>query len=278
MCFLIWDSEIASILLVTIYFKLNEGINGIDFTSNIDFAKKSLAKVMNHRIEKLSSLLNAKETQLNVKNRNEISIQHEDVVNEANDDNPCSSTIKVEPLLMPESKRSIYSFSFKEHKCETCNKRFQTSTKLNIHKRIHSKHRPFACDQCQMYFSRKDNLSRHKKVHSGEKPFQCDVCQKKFAEIFHLKRHKIIHSGEKSYHCDLCDKKFARPDDLTVHKRIHTGEKPFQCGSCNVKFSHSSNLIRHKRIHTGEKPYDCDICHMKFSLLCNLIRHKRIHT
>jgi hypothetical protein len=32
--------------------KLNEGINYIDFSSNINFAKKSLAKVIDHRIEK----------------------------------------------------------------------------------------------------------------------------------------------------------------------------------------------------------------------------------
>ena len=53
--------------------KLNEGINGIDFSSNIDNAQKSLAKVMNHRLDKLSTLLDAKETQFNVTNINEIS-------------------------------------------------------------------------------------------------------------------------------------------------------------------------------------------------------------
>jgi hypothetical protein len=46
--------------------KLNEEINDIDFSSNINYAKKSLAKVIDHRIEKLSSLLDAKKTHLNV--------------------------------------------------------------------------------------------------------------------------------------------------------------------------------------------------------------------
>jgi hypothetical protein len=56
--------------------KLNKGINGIDFSSNIEHAKKSLTKVMNHRIEKLSTLLDANETQLNVANIiSEISIE-----------------------------------------------------------------------------------------------------------------------------------------------------------------------------------------------------------
>ena len=59
---------------------------------------------MIHHIEKLSTLTNSNVTQLqlNVQNKNEISIQREDVVNEANDNNSCSSTIKVKSLLMTE--------------------------------------------------------------------------------------------------------------------------------------------------------------------------------
>ena len=45
---------------------------------------------MNHRIDKLSSLLNADESQVN----GEISIKRENVMNEADDNNPCSSKIK----------------------------------------------------------------------------------------------------------------------------------------------------------------------------------------
>jgi hypothetical protein len=67
--------------------KINEGINGFDFSTNIEYAQKSLAKVMNHRIEKLSALLGANETKFNVQNKNEITIKRENGLNEANDDN-----------------------------------------------------------------------------------------------------------------------------------------------------------------------------------------------
>ena len=40
-----------------------------------------MAKVMNHRIEKLSALLSATEIQLNVQKTNEISIQRENSIN-----------------------------------------------------------------------------------------------------------------------------------------------------------------------------------------------------
>ncbi len=62
-------------LIFKIHKKRNEGINGIDFSSNIDYAKRSMAKVINHRIEKLSTSLNANETQLN--DVSQITIEYE---------------------------------------------------------------------------------------------------------------------------------------------------------------------------------------------------------
>jgi uncharacterized Zn-finger protein len=227
--------------------KLNEGKNGIDFSSNFDYAKKSLAKVINHRIEKLFSLLNANETQLNLTNRIEISIECENATNETSDNNPCSSTIKVEPFFEPKSKRFKVNFSIRKHTCEMCKKRFLSQGHLNIHSRIHLKQKPFTCDQCQKNFTQKDNLITHKRVHSGEKPYLCEFCQKKFSQLSNLIRHIRVHTGEKPFSCDVCHKKFARPDHLIHHKRIHTGEKPYSCDLCLKKFTRPNHLTAHKR-------------------------------
>jgi hypothetical protein len=62
---------------------------------------------MDHRIEKLSTLLDANETQLN-----EISIKREYGIIEARE-YPCSSKFKD-------------NSSFIEHKCEACEKKFPT--------------------------------------------------------------------------------------------------------------------------------------------------------
>jgi hypothetical protein len=67
----------------------------MNFSSNIDNAKRSLAKVIDHRIERLTTLLDLNETQPNVQNRIEISIKSN---NEASDDNSCSSTIKAKSI------------------------------------------------------------------------------------------------------------------------------------------------------------------------------------
>ncbi len=102
---------------------------------------------MNHRFDILSSLLDANESHLNVTNLSEIPIEHEISLNETSDNNSCSSTIKDEPLLKPKSKKFKVASSNRKHKCETCNKRFICLSHLNIHKRIHSKEKPFACGQ-----------------------------------------------------------------------------------------------------------------------------------
>jgi KRAB domain-containing zinc finger protein len=200
---------------------------------------------MDHRIDKLSTLLDTNETQLNVSNLSEISFKRENSINESTENYPCSSTINVKPLLITKSK---INSSCEKLKCETT--KLANSTELNIHTRIHSKQKPYSCDHCQMNFSIKGNLTSHKRTHTGERP----------------------------YSCCFCPKKFARSDCLIVHKRIHTGEKPYQCDICHIKFSCLSSLTYHKRIHRGEKPYDCDSCHKKFSQSTSLIRHQRVHT
>ena len=172
-----------------------------------------MAKMMNHRIEKLSMLLDTNETQLNVTNKNEISIKC---------DNPCPSRIKVNPGLMLKPKRFKVNSPIKEHTRESSKKTFTNSTQSIIHNRIPLKQKQFTCDQCPKTFSQKFNLLVHKRTHTGEKP----------------------------YSCDICSMKFAKSQYLTHHKRIHTGEKPYHCSSCNMKFSDPSNLKRHKRIHT----------------------------
>jgi hypothetical protein len=85
------------VFIIFTYFKkvkkLNNSRNGIDLSSNIGYAKKSMTKVMNNHIEKFSSLLNGNVTQFKVTNRNEISIKCENAINAANvDDDSCSST------------------------------------------------------------------------------------------------------------------------------------------------------------------------------------------
>ena len=152
---------------------------------------------MNHRIEKLSTLLDENETQSNVPNSNEITIKRENVLNGLNgiSDNRGCTAIKVEPLIMPKSKRLQINSSIRKHsKCDTCKKRFLSPSQLTVHKRIHLKQKRFTCAQCQNTFSKKSYLSIHQRMHTGEKPYSCDQCPNKFSDPSHLKCHKRKHS------------------------------------------------------------------------------------
>ena len=82
--------------------------------SNIDNARKSMAKVTNNRIGTFSMLLNSNETQINFQNRNGIPIENENAINETSDDNSCSPTINVNPLSIQKSKTNSST--------KTCNK------------------------------------------------------------------------------------------------------------------------------------------------------------
>ena len=43
----------------------------------------------------------------------------------------------------------------------------------------------------------------HKRKHTREKPYMCDVCSYTTADLSNLQSHKRNHKGEKSYMCDV---------------------------------------------------------------------------
>ncbi|NWT63447.1 ZN675 protein, partial [Erythrocercus mccallii] len=54
------------------------------------------------------------------------------------------------------------------YECDQCRKRFQTSSDLLVHHRIHTDERPFRCPDCGMGFKHKSTLTNHRRIHTGE--------------------------------------------------------------------------------------------------------------
>ncbi|KAB0797178.1 hypothetical protein PPYR_08172 [Photinus pyralis] len=173
-------------------------------------------------------------------------------------------------------KREVKDNSVKQ--CSTCNKVFQTSTKLSRHMKTHSTDMPYKCKVCNKAFSHSGNFKIHLRMHTDERPFRCTVCDKGCRQAQDLEKHMRTHTGERPHQCTLCSKAFSTSSNLIAHIRTHTGEKPYVCCVCQKAFCQSNELTKHMRTHTGEKSHICDICHKGFNGSSTLIVHRRSHT
>uniref|UniRef100_A0A182QP42 Protein krueppel n=1 Tax=Anopheles farauti TaxID=69004 RepID=A0A182QP42_9DIPT len=160
--------------------------------------------------------------------------------------------------------------------CQICQRRFNRSSNLRLHLRIHSNERRFQCEVCSKQFRTSSNLHAHLKTHTDERNYPCTVCDRAFRTSRELVNHGKTHSDVKNYVCRLCSKAFVKQSYLNTHMNtVHVGVKRYRCQECGKQFSNSSNLIAHRRVHTGEKPYQCGECDSKFNQSSALTRHMR---
>lgn len=135
----------------------------------------------------------------------------------------------------------------KSFMCEFCSVAFGSCSALSKHKR--SKHNAekdkYSCPTCEKRFNTSSGLKSHLKIHSGEKPFSCDVCANRFTERGSLKLHMRIHAGVKPHECKICGKRFTQPTCLVRHMRVHSGERPYPCTVCSERFMYSHHCRKH---------------------------------
>ena len=85
-------------------------------------------------------------------------------------------------------------FSLKRHmencgqnyQCDVCDKNYETTGKLKIHKLSHHKDK-FACTQCNTLFKYENSFKKHQ-VNCN---IQCDICFTSFSKKSNLKSHKM---------------------------------------------------------------------------------------
>jgi uncharacterized Zn-finger protein len=156
---------------------------------------------------------------------------------------------------------------------------FSVKENLQVHRRIHTKERPYKCDVCSRAFEHSGKLHRHMRIHTGERPHKCSICAKTFIQSGQLVIHMRTHTGEKPYKCPVegCGKGFTCSKQLKVHSRTHTGEKPYHCDICFRDFGYNHVLKLHRVQHYGSKCYKCTICDETFKSKKEMEAHIKGH-
>lgn len=200
-----------------------------------------------------------------------------------------------------------------DYGCDTCNKRFSSSRKLESHmKNSHQKSKSlgsednessdddddtlktFTCDSCPKKFKKPSLLARHIKTHDPNKrPHECSKCQKRFPSQVALVRHDILHSElvERSiiprnepqdFSCVICGRSFKSHESLTSHLKSHKNKSAhdieYACKLCMDVFPTFSDITRHSKNHIENSTHQCAICNKLFvvgdELIDHFLRHK----
>ncbi len=60
-------------------------------------------------------------------------------------------------------------------------------------KQVHDRKKSHQCDECQKSFNRSSHLTLHKRTHTGKKPYQCNQCDYRCSQSSNLKTHQKKH-------------------------------------------------------------------------------------
>ncbi|XP_019885783.2 zinc finger protein 665 isoform X2 [Ooceraea biroi] len=166
--------------------------------------------------------------------------------------------------------------------CNVCNKTFLQQSNLKMHMASHGKIKPdkeYPCDVCGKVLNHPSSVVYHKEAeHNNGRRFVCNKCDKSFKHKQLLQRHQLVHSDDRPHVCTACNASFKTKANLINHQSTHTGEKKYFCEICKQQFAHKTSLTLHYRWHSGHKPYTCKVCQKSFSQNGNLQEHMRIHT
>ncbi|XP_009072362.1 PREDICTED: zinc finger protein 770 [Acanthisitta chloris] len=143
-------------------------------------------------------------------------------------------------------------------RCSVCRKSFTTEERWMLHRCLKSDHprgarrkkKTHTCESCNKTFQSRSKLERHFLIHTGQKPFKCSSCGKSFRQSAHLKIHQVTHTEERPFQCCFCQKRFKTQSELKKHKQVHARNKTFPSivyKAKTLKYPRPYNVLEGKR-------------------------------
>ena len=140
----------------------------------------------------------------------------------------------------------------KPYVCKSCGKRFNQTSTLNSHLRIHTANVFGQCPQCPKKFKTGRVLLQHlRRVHNYSEEDLKKVASnsvlfshKKYLDL--LKPEENSEISSKNFYCEICGKQFTFKDKLKLHINAeHRGQKSLSCESCKKFFNSVTSLENH---------------------------------
>lgn len=154
------------------------------------------------------------------------------------------------------SRKSVYDHirqhSGQKFLCNICGRFLSSRNNLTKHYRtVHLKEKKYRCLVCEKRYDSSYRLRIHKNAHEGIRQFDCKLCSRNFLTSSSLSRHKkTVHNQGQLYSCTICYRKFNVAYNMRIHMATHTGIHPHICCHCNAGFHRKRKLELHvKEVH-----------------------------
>lgn len=138
------------------------------------------------------------------------------------------------------------------------------------------------CEICEKLFQSDIHLNRHKVWHREWK-YECDICHLMFPSEGIVRSHKTQIHFPKTRSCRWnCGQTFTNPSNRLLHERTkHYQNKPLEitCDICG-KICSNRSLRRHKKTHLNPSErtdeYKCSKCFEVFQTRDKVIHHRKL--
>ena len=128
--------------------------------------------------------------------------------------------------------------------------RFRYSSRLAIHRQVHSDSRLYPCMKCLTALKLNADLTRHQRIHAELRPFYCMHCDRGFSETRNRNRQECaVHADERPYQCRQCGNSFGFDWNFIAHNTSR---------ACQVKTNEKccETVPAHRLMNNGEDAND----------------------